>query len=366
LWDGEKCSRLKGFERLYQRHYGAYKREHAMASDIILITGAAGFIGMHLTKLLLDRGHRVVGVDNLNDYYSVSLKADRLAKLSEYPGFRFEKIDIADFSAMEALFKKEAPSRVVHLAAQAGVRYATTNPHAYGSANLTGFLNVLECARHHPVRHLIFASSSSVYGSNTQIPFSESHNTDHPLSLYAATKKAGELMAHAYAHLFHIPLTGLRFFTVYGPWGRPDMAPLLFTEAILKGEPINVFNGGEMFRDFTYVDDVVESIYRLMDRPAKPAKDFSTDDPDPATSDAPYQILNIGNHQPVKLLDFISMLEAELGKAAKKNFLPMQPGEVQTTYADVAALHAEIQFQPQTKMREGIRKLVQWYREYYR
>ncbi len=336
-----------------------------MASDRILVTGAAGFIGMHLSKLLLDRGHRVVGIDNLNDYYAVSLKADRLAQLSAHSGFSFEKTDIADFPALDALFARQAPTHVVHLAAQAGVRYAATNPHAYGSSNLTGFLNVLECARHHGIRHLVFASSSSVYGSNTQIPFSERHNTDHPLSLYAATKKAGELMAHSYAHLFRIPMTALRFFTVYGPWGRPDMAPLLFTEAILKGDPINVFNEGEMFRDFTYVDDVVESIYRLIDSPAQPANDFSTDNPDPSSSHAPYQVLNIGNHQPVKLLDFISMLEAELGKEAKKNFLPMQPGEVQTTYADVAALQARIQFQPQTEMREGIRKLVQWYREYY-
>jgi UDP-glucuronate 4-epimerase len=325
-----------------------------MPRETILVTGAAGFIGMHFCRLSLERGFRVVGVDNLNDYYSVELKADRLKLLSQYPEFQFHSVDIADYASLKAVFERSQAPTVVHLAAQAGVRYGLTHPHAYGAANLTGFLNLLECCRHTSVGNLIFASSSSVYGTNKQIPFVESHPADHPVSLYAATKKANELMAHSYAHLFHLPVTGLRFFTVYGPWGRPDMAPLLFTRSILAGETIDVFNHGDMYRDFTFIDDIVESMFRLISLPPQSEQGLP-----------PYRILNIGNHSPVKLLDFISLLEKELGVTAKKNFLPMQPGEVHTTYADVSALYELTGFKPETRFEDGVRKLVQWYREYY-
>lgn len=320
---------------------------------------------MHLSKLLLDKGFDVVGIDNLNDYYDVSLKEDRLKVLKLNQGFSFEKIDISDYEKLKALFDVNGFKKVIHLAAQAGIRYSLKNPHVYGSSNLIGFLNILECSRHAKLEHLIFASSSSVYGSNTQIPFTESQNTDHPVSLYAATKKANEAMAHSYAHLYQIPITGLRFFTVYGPWGRPDMAPMLFTKTILEGRPIDIFNQGDMYRDFTYIDDIIESVFRVMNQPAESNKMYSTSAPDSATSAAPYRIYNIGNHKPVKLLDFISILEKELGVEAKKNYLPMQPGEVHTTYADVSALQEKINFVPQTELAEGVRRLIQWYRSYY-
>ena len=333
---------------------------------LILVTGAAGFIGYHTTQALLDRGNEVVGVDNLNDYYDVSLKEARLARLREHPGFHFERVDIGDRDAMKDLFAKWRPRRVVNLAAQAGVRYSLVNPHAYTDANVTGFLNILEGCRHFDVEHLVFASTSSVYGANTKQPFSEHDNVDHPVSLYAATKKANELMAHSYAHLFGMAVTGLRFFTVYGPWGRPDMALFKFTRGILAGEPIPVFNNGQMIRDFTYVDDIVEGLVRVLDQPAKPNPAWSGDDPDPATSYTSYRIFNIGNNQPVLLLDCIAMLEESLGRQGEKEFLPIQPGDVISTRADVSELERAVSFRPQTSLREGISRFVAWYREYYR
>ncbi len=331
----------------------------------VLVTGAAGFIGSHTAQRLLERGDEVLGVDNLNNYYDVTLKEARVARLRAHPAFRLERLDIADRDGMAALFAREQPARVVHLAAQAGVRYSIDNPHAYTDSNVTGFLNILEGSRHNGVEHLVFASTSSVYGANTMQPFSEHQNVDHPVSLYAATKKANELMAHTYAHLFGVRTTGLRFFTVYGPWGRPDMALFKFTRGILAGEAIPVFNNGQMIRDFTYVDDIVEGVVRTLDHPAQPDPEWNGDDPDPATSDAPYRVYNIGNNQPVLLLDCIAMLEEELGRKAKMEFLPIQPGDVVSTMADVSELERAVGFRPSTPLRTGIARFVSWYREYY-
>jgi len=331
----------------------------------ILVTGAAGFIGFHLSRRLLAAGQTVLGIDNLNPYYDIRLKEKRLQILEENDAFRFIRLDIADGEALSSLFAREKPRLVVHLAAQAGVRYSLTNPHAYLNSNLAGFLNILEGCRSVKVDHLVFASSSSVYGANTSMPFSIHDNVDHPVSLYAATKKANELMAHAYAALYKIPSTGLRFFTVYGPWGRPDMALFLFTRAILAGESIDVFNEGRMRRDFTYIDDIVEGIVRVMDKTPAPDPAWEGDHPDPATSFAPYKIYNIGNNQPVALLDFIATLEKCLGKKARLNLLPMQPGDVPATCADVDDLMADVGFKPATSIGEGIRRFVDWYRDYY-
>ncbi|MSU43281.1 MAG: NAD-dependent epimerase [Pedosphaera sp.] len=331
----------------------------------ILVTGAAGFIGMHTSQRLLARGDEVVGIDNLNDYYDVCLKQARLERLRGDARFTFHKLDVADRCGVAELFAKERPARVIHLAAQAGVRYSITNPHAYIDANLQGFINILEGCRHHGVEHLAFASSSSVYGGNTAAPFAERHNVDHPISLYAATKKANELMAHAYSHLFRLPTTGLRFFTVYGPWGRPDMALFLFAKAILAGKPIDIFNHGQMVRDFTYIDDIVEGVIRVIDKPATPDPQYDPAAPDPATSNAPYRIFNIGNNQPVPLMDFIAALERALGVTAQKNFLPMQPGDVPLTAASTDALDAWVGFKPNTPITAGVAKFVAWYREYY-
>jgi UDP-glucuronate 4-epimerase len=332
----------------------------------VLVTGAAGFIGYHLSKRFLDAGDAVIGLDNVNDYYDVNLKMARLALLEESPSFRFVRMDIADREGMADLFRKEPFEMVVHLAAQAGVRYSLVNPHAYVDSNVVGFTNVLEGCRHQRVRHLVFASSSSVYGANTLMPFCVHHNVDHPLSLYAATKKANELMAHSYASLYKLPCTGLRFFTVYGPWGRPDMALFLFTRAILQDQPIDVYNHGNMQRDFTFIDDIVEGIYRVSARIPAPNPDWRGDHPDPATSFAPYKIYNIGNNNPVELLHFIAALESSLNKKAKMNFLPLQPGDVPATCADVDDLMAAVGFKPATPIAEGIKKFVSWYREYYR
>lgn len=331
----------------------------------ILVTGAAGFIGFHLAGRLLERGDTVVGLDSLNDYYDVRLKHDRLALLTGRPGFTFLHTDLADRAATEEVFAAHTFDVVIHLAAQAGVRYSLTHPHAYIDANLVGFLHVLEGCRHAHVKHLVYASSSSVYGANTQMPFSVHHNVDHPVSLYAATKKANELMAHTYSHLYQLPTTGLRFFTVYGPWGRPDMALFLFTKAILEDRPIDVFNQGKMRRDFTYVDDVVEGVMRVADRIPQGNPDWSSDRPDPGTSRGPFKIYNIGNHRPVELQHFIATLEQALGKTAQKNYLPMQPGDVPATYADVDDLMRDVGFRPATPIEDGIRKFVDWYRGYY-
>jgi len=330
-----------------------------------LVTGTAGFIGYHLAERLLARGDEVLGVDNVNDYYDVTLKRARLARLEGRDGYRFAEVDLADRPALDALFAGFAPQVVVNLAAQAGVRYSLVNPHAYVSSNLVGFMNVLEGCRHHGVEHLVYASSSSVYGANTTTPFSVHDNVDHPLSLYAATKKANELMAHTYSHLYGLPTTGLRFFTVYGPWGRPDMALFLFTKAILEGRPIDVFNHGDMRRDFTYVDDIVEGVVRTADRPAAPDPAWSGAAPDPGTSSAPFRVYNIGNNQPVELMRMIEILEAALGRKAEKNLLPMQPGDVPATYADVDDLERDVGFRPSTPLDVGIGRFVEWYREYY-
>jgi UDP-glucuronate 4-epimerase len=331
-----------------------------------LVTGAAGFIGMHTSLRLLARGDRVVGIDNLNDYYDVSLKEARLAKVVAHQNFSFYKLDIADRAAMPALFAAVRPQRVIHLAAQAGVRYSLTNPHAYVDANLQGFMNILEGCRHNGAQHLVYASSSSVYGGNTALPFSEHHNVDHPISLYAATKKANELMAHTYSHLFGLPTTGLRFFTVYGPWGRPDMALFLFTKAILAGQPIDIFNHGNMMRDFTFVDDIVEGVVRVADKPATPDLAFDPANPDPATSNAPYRVFNIGNNQPTPLMVYIQALESALGLAAEKNYLPMQPGDVPATAANTDELANWAGFKPNTAVRDGVSRFVDWYRKYYK
>lgn len=330
-----------------------------------LVTGAAGFIGMHVSNALLDRGDQVIGYDNLNPYYSVQLKRDRLQRLVGRQGFRFEEGDLANRENLTQLFAAESFDVVINLAAQAGVRYSLTNPQAYIDSNLVGFGNILEACRHHHVKHLTYASSSSVYGANTEMPFSIHHNVDHPLSLYAATKKANELMAHTYSHLYQLPTTGLRFFTVYGPWGRPDMALWLFTEAILAGKPIDVFNNGQMRRDFTYIDDIVQGVVKVADRIPVGNPDWSSDDPDPATSRGPYQIFNIGNNQPVELMHLIETLEQALGKTAIKNLRPMQAGDVQATYADVDDLIAAVGFRPDTPIEVGVENFVRWYREYH-
>jgi len=332
----------------------------------ILVTGAAGFIGMHTSQVLLARGDEVVGIDNLNDYYDPTLKEARLARLTPHANFRFVKLDVADRPGMEALFAREQFDRVIHLAAQAGVRYSLENPHAYVDSNLVGFMNILEGCRHNRVAHLVYASSSSVYGGNTLMPFSEHHSVDHPISMYAATKKANELMAHTYSHLFGLPTTGLRFFTVYGPWGRPDMALFLFTKAILEGRPIDVFNHGRMRRDFTYIDDIVQGVVRTMDRVAEGDPGFNPDQPDPGRSKAPFRVFNIGNHNPVELMAFIEAIESALGQTAEKNFLPMQDGDVPATYADTAELQQWTEFQPATPVTEGVSRFIDWYRGYYR
>jgi len=331
----------------------------------ILVTGAAGFIGMHVARRLLERGDEVIGVDNLNPYYDVRLKRDRLAQLAPFPAFRFVELDLADRAAAGRLFVQEGFARVIHLAAQAGVRHSLANPLAYVDSNLVGFAHVLEGCRHGGVEHLIYASSSSVYGGNTRMPFSEHDNVDHPISLYAATKKANELMAHAYSHLYRLPATGLRFFTVYGPWGRPDMALFLFTRAILEGRPIEVFNQGAMQRDFTYIDDIVEGVVRVLDRVAAPDPRFDPRSPDPAASTAPWRIYNIGNHQPLELMSYIETLEKALGRRAELRLLPMQPGDVPATFADTAALREAVGFAPATPVAVGVERFVHWYRGYY-
>jgi UDP-glucuronate 4-epimerase len=327
----------------------------------VLVTGAAGFIGMHTALQLLGRGDQVLGIDNLNDYYDVSLKEARLARLTQKSGFSFHRVDVADRSAMEQLFSAEQPDKVIHLAAQAGVRYSLTNPHAYIDANLQGFMNILEGCRQNGVKHLVYASSSSVYGGNMKLPFSEHDNIDHPLSLYAATKKANELMAHTYSHLFRLSTTGLRFFTVYGPWGRPDMALFLFAKAIQEGRPIDVFNQGKMVRDFTYIDDIVEGVIRVLDKPAIASSAFDATHPDPATSNAPYRVFNIGNNQPTPLMEYIEALECAMGKTAVKNYLPMQMGDVPATAANTDELHAWVGFKPNTPIKEGVGRFVDWY-----
>jgi UDP-glucuronate 4-epimerase len=332
----------------------------------VLVTGVAGFIGYHVSRRLLARGDTVIGLDNVNNYYDVRLKEDRLSQLTSHEQFRFTRGDLADRATIEALFTREQPERVIHLAAQAGVRYSITNPHAYVDSNLVGFLHMLEGCRHNKVQHLVYASSSSVYGANTKTPFSIHDNVDHPISLYAASKKANELMAHTYSHLYNLPTTGLRFFTVYGPWGRPDMALFLFTKAILENRPIDVFNHGKMKRDFTYIDDIVEGVIRVCDRLPQPNPAWSGLHPDPGTSKAPYKVYNIGNNHPEELLRFIEVLEHCLGKQAEKNFLPMQPGDVPETAADVEDLMQDVGFRPNTPIASGIARFVEWYREYYR
>lgn len=331
----------------------------------ILLTGTAGFIGMHTALRLLERGDEVVGVDSLNDYYDVNLKLARLARLTLHRNFSFRKLSVEDRSAMASLFAEIKPHRVIHLAAQAGVRYSLENPHAYIDANLQGFINILEGCRHQSVEHLAYASSSSVYGGNTKLPFTEHDNVDHPVSLYAATKKANELMAHTYSHLFNLPTTGLRFFTVYGPWGRPDMALFLFTKSILAGQTIDVFNHGQMVRDFTYIDDIVEGVIRVIDKPAEPNPKFDPNNPDPASSKAPYRVFNIGNNQPTPLMVYIGALETALGRIAKKNYLPMQLGDVPATSANTDELDAWVGFKPNTAVQQGVAKFVDWYQTYY-
>lgn len=331
----------------------------------VLVTGAAGFIGYHLALKLLSRGHEVVGLDNLNDYYDVRLKEARLQRLRGFTGFDFHRLHLADRGAMAELFQTMRPQRVLHMAAQAGVRYSLQNPDTYVESNLVGFLNVLEGCRHHGVDHLVYASSSSVYGANTAMPFSVDQNVDHPLSLYAATKKSNELMAHAYSHLFRLPTTGLRFFTVYGPWGRPDMALFLFTRSILEGRPIDVFNEGRMQRDFTYVDDVVEGVLRVADRIPVPDPEWVGSVPSPDSSRAPYRIYNLGNDHPVELLRLIECLEIAIGRQAQKHLLPMQPGDVPATWADLGDLERDTGFRPVTPIEEGVRRFVAWYREFY-
>ena len=337
-----------------------------MNKQKILVTGAAGFIGFHLCKKLCYEDRQVYGLDNINDYYDPKLKEARLNLLFQYKNFKFQKIDLVEKGTVDALFKNEKFDYVINLAAQAGVRYSLTNPYAYIDSNIWGFLNILESCRNNPVKHLIYASSSSVYGANRKIPFSVHQNVDHPLSLYAATKKSNELMAHTYSSLYNIPTTGLRFFTVYGPWGRPDMAAFLFTKAIIENRPIDVFNYGNMKRDFTYIDDIVEGIFRLITKVATPNNNWSGDDPDPSSSFAPYKLYNIGNNQPVELSKFIEILEDLIGKKANKNFLPMQPGDVYETYADVENLIRDVGFKPKTDLKKGLENFVAWYKEYYR
>ena len=331
----------------------------------ILVTGAAGFIGFNLSQRLLSRGDQVIGLDNLNNYYDVTLKKDRLAQLEGKPGFSFHQLDLGDREGIANLFTEQSFDVAANLAAQAGVRYSLKNPHAYIDSNIVGFTNILEGCRHSQVKHLVYASSSSVYGANTKMPFSVHDNVDHPVSLYAASKKANELMAHTYSHLYNLPTTGLRFFTVYGPWGRPDMALFLFTKAILSGQPIDVFNYGKMRRDFTYIDDIVEGVVRVIDNIPQPNPNWSADSPDPGTSKAPYKLYNIGNNQPVELMRFIEVLEDCLGKKAEKNLLPLQLGDVPATYADVDDLINDVGFKPNTPIEAGIERFVAWYRSYY-
>lgn len=337
-----------------------------MSINSILITGAAGFIGFHLSKRLLEEGKTVIGIDNFSSYYDPSLKEARAAMLLKYSRFTLERVDVSDRTVMPEIFQKYMPEAVVNLAAQAGVRYSLKNPHSYVDTNLVGFVNILEGCRHNGVKHLVFASSSSVYGANTRMPFSVHHNVDHPVSLYAATKKANELMAHSYAHLYGLPCTGLRFFTVYGPWGRPDMALFLFTRAILEGRPIDVFNYGKMKRDFTYIDDIVEGVVRVIQHVPSGNADWSGDAPDPSSSYAPYRLYNIGNNNPVELMRYIEVLEDTLGIKAQKNLLPLQAGDVPATYADVEDLERDVGFKPATSLEEGIPRFVQWFREYYK
>lgn len=332
----------------------------------VLVTGAAGFIGFHTALRLLERGDEVVGLDNLNSYYDPSLKEARLARLKAHENFRFAALDLADRNGMRALFSEKRFQSVCHLGAQAGVRYSLTNPEAYIDSNLVGFGNILEGCRHNGVEHLVYASSSSVYGANTKTPFSVEQSVDHPVSLYAATKKANELMAHSYSHLYRLPTTGLRFFTVYGPWGRPDMSPMIFTQKIIAGEPIEVFNNGNHARDFTYIDDIVEGVVRVIDHIATPDENWSGDDPDPSSSLAPWRVYNIGNAQPVELLDFIACIEKAVGKKAVKIMRPKQPGDVDRTSADVSALEAAVGFRPDTPIEDGVSRTVGWYRQYYR
>jgi UDP-glucuronate 4-epimerase len=331
----------------------------------VLVTGVAGFIGFHLAKRLLDDGHKVTGLDNLNDYYDVSLKEARLEQLRGRPGFEFDRLDLANRLGMEALFRANHFSCAVHLAAQAGVRYSIENPHAYVDSNLVGFLHILEGCRHSKVPHLVYASSSSVYGANTTMPFSVHHNVDHPVSLYAATKKANELMAHTYAHLYNLPCTGLRFFTVYGPWGRPDMALFKFTAKILAGEPIDVYNYGNHRRDFTYIDDIIEGVVRVMESIPEADETWNSERPNPGTSLAPWRLYNIGNNRPVELMRYIEVIEECLGAKAEKNLLPMQPGDVPDTYADVSALADDVGYQPDTPIEVGVARFVEWYRGFY-
>ena len=332
----------------------------------VLVTGAAGFIGFHLAERLLSQGRHVIGIDNMSDYYSVELKEARVRRLQRHNAFEFQRLDLADAEGMASLFAKHPFEIVFNMAAQAGVRYSLVNPQAYVSSNLQGFVNILECCRRHETGHLVYASSSSVYGAVTKMPFSVHQNVDHPLSVYAASKKANELLAHSYSHLFRIPTTGLRFFTVYGPWGRPDMAMFLFAKAILAGEPIDVFNNGRMERDFTYVDDIVEALVRVGEKPAAPNPAWDSAAPDPATSSAPYRIYNIGNHSPVQLMRVIEILEEKLGKKAIKNFLPLQPGDVPATFADVEDLARDVDFAPRMPIEEGISRFVDWYRDFYK
>jgi UDP-glucuronate 4-epimerase len=331
----------------------------------VLLTGAAGFIGMHCAERIAARGDAVTGVDNLSPYYAVELKQARLARLRAQPAFRFERLDLADAGALEALFAAVEPDLVLHLAAQPGVRYSLENPGSYVAANLVGFANLLECCRRHAPKHLVYASSSSVYGGNTKLPWSESDNVDHPVSLYAATKKSNELLAHVYSHLFGLPTTGLRYFTVYGPWGRPDMSPMLFARAIMEGQPIDVFNHGDMQRDFTFIDDVVEGTLRVLDEPATPDAAFDAGSPDPATSWAPWRLYNIGNHRPVPLLDYIAALERALGRKATKRMQPMQPGDVRATFAETARLADAVGYSPSTPLEAGLAKFAQWFKSYY-
>jgi UDP-glucuronate 4-epimerase len=331
----------------------------------IMVTGAAGFIGSNLALRLLERGDEVIGIDNLNDYYDVELKKARLERTKAYDGFTDLRVSLEDKEAMDRAFKEHQPQRVVNLAAQAGVRYSLINPHSYIQTNIVGFLNILEGCRHTEVEHLVYASSSSVYGANTELPFSVHDNVDHPVSLYAASKKSNELMAHTYSHLFNLPTTGLRFFTVYGPWGRPDMALFMFTRNILGGKPIDVFNYGKHKRDFTYIDDIVEGVIRTLDHVAEPNADWNGNQPDPATSKAPWRVYNIGNHQQVELMHYIKVLEDCLGKKAEMNLLPLQPGDVPETFADVDALVQDVGYQPGTPVEEGIARFVEWYRGYY-
>ncbi len=334
--------------------------------ETVLVTGAAGFIGFHLSKKLVNEGYRVIGLDSVNDYYDVRLKESRLDILSELDGFTFVKAHLEDKAKINNTFDSYTFDFVVNLAAQAGVRYSLTNPDAYIQSNIVGFTNILEACRHHKVRHLVYASSSSVYGSNTKMPFSVHDNVDHPVSLYAASKKSNELMAHTYSHLFNIPTTGLRFFTVYGPWGRPDMALFLFTKAIIEGKPIDVFNYGKMKRDFTYIDDIIEGVYRVMINVPEGNESWTGDNPDPSSSKAPYKVYNIGNNQPVELLDFIKAIENRLGKTAEKNMMPIQPGDVPATFADVEALIKDTGFKPSTSIQQGIDNFISWYLEYYK